>query len=161
MAADYISHFDRLQTPEPPASVPRLDLTAFGRSKQHSAAGQHSRFRQLKLLRRKQQIGDVAEHTLPQPTASVEFSISDTYSNISNASGDDRRAIDLLIVRGRGALARSPRQWRCRWCGALGKGLLAPSFFTGAFCFTRNLGFARYETSYHTPALQLCLLAAR
>lgn len=47
---------------------------------------------------RKQQIADVAAQIAAQhPTANVEYRIEDTYSNISNAIGEDRRAIDLMF----------------------------------------------------------------
>ncbi|VFS86958.1 Peptidase T [Raoultella planticola] len=100
------------------------------------------------------------------PTASVEFSISDTYSNISNAIGDDRRAIDLMFEAMESiGVTPKPTPMRGGTDGAAlsAKGLLTPNFFTGAHNFHSKFEFLplrAFEASYHT-ALQLCLLAAR
>lgn len=169
MAADYISHFDRLQTPEHTAG--REGYVWFNgiQGDQNSTLLQASirDFDSENFLRRKQQIGDVAEHIAAQyPTASVEFSISDTYSNISNAIGDDRRAIDLMFEAMESiGVTPKPTPMRGGTDGAAlsAKGLLTPNFFTGAHNFHSKFEFLplrAFEASYHT-ALQLCLLAAR
>ncbi|BBV76667.1 peptidase T [Raoultella planticola] len=169
MAADYISHFDRLQTPEHTAG--REGYVWFNgiQGDQNSALLQASirDFDSESFLRRKRQIGEVAEKIAAQyPTASVEFSLSDTYSNISNAIGDDRRAIDLMFEAMESiGVTPKPTPMRGGTDGAAlsAKGLLTPNFFTGAHNFHSKFEFLplrAFEASYHT-ALQLCLLAAR
>ncbi len=169
MAADYISHFDRLQTPE--HTDGREGYVWFNgiQGDQNSTLLQASirDFDSESFLRRKRQIGEVAEKIATQyPTASVEFSISDTYSNISNAIGDDRRAIDLMFeAMERIGVTPKPTPMRGGTDGAAlsAKGLLTPNFFTGAHNFHSKFEFLplrAFEASYHT-ALQLCLLAAR
>ncbi len=169
MAADYISHFDRLQTPEHTAG--REGYVWFNgiQGDQNSTLLQASirDFDSESFLRRKQQIGDVAEKIAAQyPTASVEFSIGDTYSNISNAIGDDRRAIDLMFEAMESiGVTPKPTPMRGGTDGAAlsAKGLLTPNFFTGALNFHSKFEFLplrAFEASYHT-AFQLCLLAAR
>lgn len=169
MAADYISHFDRLQTPE--HTVGREGYVWFNgiQGDQNSTLLQASirDFDSESFLRRKQQIGDVAEKIAAQyPTASVEFSIGDTYSNISNAIGDDRRAIDLMFEAMESiGVTPKPTPMRGGTDGAAlsAKGLLTPNFFTGAHNFHSKFEFLplrAFEASYHT-AFQLCLLAAR
>ncbi|HHL0200067.1 TPA: peptidase T [Raoultella ornithinolytica] len=169
MAADYISHFDRLQTPEHTAG--REGYVWFNgiQGDQNSTLLQASirDFDSESFLRRKQQIGDVAEKIAAQyPTASVEFSIGDTYSNICNAIGDDRRAIDLMFEAMESiGVTPKPTPMRGGTDGAAlsAKGLLTPNFFTGAHNFHSKFEFLplrAFEASYHT-AFQLCLLAAR
>lgn len=169
MAANYISHFDRLQTPEHTAG--REGYVWFNgiQGDQNSTLLQASirDFDSESFLRRKQQIGDVAEKIAAQyPTASVEFSIGDTYSNISNAIGDDRRAIDLMFEAMESiGVTPKPTPMRGGTDGAAlsAKGLLTPNFFTGAHNFHSKFEFLplrAFEASYHT-AFQLCLLAAR
>ncbi|MGI1245465.1 peptidase T [Raoultella ornithinolytica] len=169
IAADYISHFDRLQTPEHTAG--REGYVWFNgiQGDQNSTLLQASirDFDSESFLRRKQQIGDVAEKIAAQyPTASVEFSIGDTYSNISNAIGDDRRAIDLMFEAMESiGVTPKPTPMRGGTDGAAlsAKGLLTPNFFTGAHNFHSKFEFLplrAFEASYHT-AFQLCLLAAR
>ena len=169
MAADYISHFDRLQTPEHTAG--REGYVWFNgiQGDQNSALLQASirDFDSESFLRRKRQIREVAEKIAAQyPTASVEFSINDTYSNISNAIGEDRRAIDLMFEAMESiGVTPKPTPMRGGTDGAAlsAKGLLTPNFFTGAHNFHSKFEFLplrAFEASYHT-ALQLCLLAAR
>ena len=169
MAADYISHFDRLQTPEHTAG--REGYVWFNgiQGDQNSTLLQASirDFDSESFLRRKQQIGEVAEKIAAQyPTASVEFSINDTYSNISNAIGEDRRAIDLMFEAMESiGVTPKPTPMRGGTDGAAlsAKGLLTPNFFTGAHNFHSKFEFlplSSFEASYKT-ALQLCLLAAR
>lgn len=169
MAADYISHFDRQQTPEYTAG--REGYVWFNgiQGDQNRTLLQASirDFDRDSFLRRKQQIGEVAEIIAARyPTANVEFSISDTYSNISNAIGDDRRAIDLMFEAMESiGVTPKPTPMRGGTDGAAlsAKGLLTPNFFTGAHNFHSKFEFLplrAFEASYQT-AMQLCLLAAR
>ena len=100
------------------------------------------------------------------PTAKVDYRIEDTYSNISNAIGEDRRAIDLMFAAMESlGITPKPTPMRGGTDGAAlsAKGLLTPNFFTGAHNFHSKFEFlplSSFEASYKT-ALQICLLAAR
>jgi tripeptide aminopeptidase len=96
----------------------------------------------------------------------VEYSISDTYSNISNAITDDRRAIDLIFAA-LDELNIEPKVIPMRGgtdgAALSAKGLLTPNFFTGAHNFHSRFEFLplkSFEASY-SVALKLCLLAAK
>lgn len=169
MATDYISHFDRLQTPEHTAG--REGYVWFnGMQAVQSYAVLNASIRDFDLAsfeQRKQQIADVAEKIAAQyPTAKVEFQISDTYSNISNAIGEDRRAVDLMFEAMTSlGITPKPTPMRGGTDGAAlsAKGLLTPNFFTGAHNFHSKFEFLplrAFEASYKV-AHQLCLLAAR
>jgi tripeptide aminopeptidase len=116
---------------------------------------------------RKQKIAEVAEKIRQQyPTGSVEFTITDTYSNISNAIGEDRRAIDLIFAALE-ALDITPKVTPMRGgtdgAALSAKGLLTPNFFTGAHNFHSKFEFLpvpSFVKSY-LVAEQLCLLAAK
>ncbi|HDS6593408.1 TPA: peptidase T [Klebsiella aerogenes] len=168
MATDFMSHFDRRQTPEHTAG--REGYVWFnGIHGDQNSTRLQANIRDFDLdsfNRRKQQIGEVAEKIAAQyPTARVEFTISDTYSNISNAIGEDRRAIDLMFTAMESlGITPKPTPMRGGTDGAAlsAKGLLTPNFFTGAHNFHSKFEFlplSAFEASYLT-ALQLCLLAA-
>ena len=168
MATDFMSYFDRQQTPEHTAG--RECYVWFnGIHGDQNSTRLQANIRDFDLdsfNRRKQQIGEVAEKIAAQyPTARVEFTISDTYSNISNAIGEDRRAIDLMFTAMESlGITPKPTPMRGGTDGAAlsAKGLLTPNFFTGAHNFHSKFEFLplrAFEASYLT-ALQLCLLAA-
>lgn len=169
MAMDYISHFDRQQTPE--HTEGREGYIWFnGMQSSQSEAVLKANIRDFDLAnfeRRKQQIGEVAGKLAAKyPTARVEYSISDTYSNISNAIADDRRAIDLIFAALE-ELAIEPKVIPMRGgtdgAALSAKGLLTPNFFTGAHNFHSRFEFLplkSFEASYNV-ALKLCLLAAK
>ncbi len=96
----------------------------------------------------------------------MDYRIEDTYSNISNAIGEDRRAIDLMFEAMESlGITPKPTPMRGGTDGAAlsAKGLLTPNFFTGAHNFHSKFEFlplSSFEASYNT-ALQICLLAAR
>lgn len=169
MATDYISHFDRQQTPE--CTEGREGYIWFNGIQ----AGQNEAvlkanirdFDKERFAARKQQIADVAALIAAQyPTAKVDYRIEDTYSNISNAIGEDRRAIDLMFEAMESlGITPKPTPMRGGTDGAAlsAKGLLTPNFFTGAHNFHSKFEFlplSSFEASYKT-ALQICLLAAR
>jgi tripeptide aminopeptidase len=169
MATDFMSHFDRLQTPE--HTEGREGYVWFnGMEAGQNAAVLRANIRDFdksSFEQRKQQIGEVAQKIAAQyPTAKVEFQISDTYSNISNAIGEDRRAIDLMFEAMESlGITPKPTPMRGGTDGAAlsAKGLLTPNFFTGAHNFHSKFEFLplkSFEASYQV-ALQLCLLAAR
>lgn len=169
MATDYINHFDRQQTPE--QTEGREGYIWFnGLEAGQSEAVLKANIRDFDLARfaeRKQQIIDVAEKFAAQyPTAQVKYTISDTYSNISNAITDDRRAIDLIFT----ALEELnipakviPMRGGTDGAALSAKGLLTPNFFTGAHNFHSRFEFlplSSFEASYQV-ARKLCLLAAK
>ncbi|WP_312209844.1 peptidase T [Pseudescherichia sp.] len=169
MATDYISHFDRQQTPEHTAG--REGYTWFNGMEAvqgHAVLSASIRdFDKAGFEQRKQQIGEVAQRIAAQhPTAKVEYEIEDVYSNISNAVGEDRRAIDLMFEAMESlGITPKPTPMRGGTDGAAlsAKGLLTPNFFTGAHNFHSRFEFLplkSFEASYNV-ALQLCLLAAR
>ena len=169
MATDYISHFDRLQTPEHTAG--REGYVWFnGMQAVQSYAVLNASIRDFDLAgfeQRKRQIAEVADKIAARyPTAKVEFQISDTYSNISNAIGEDRRAVDLMFeAMTTLGITPKPTPMRGGTDGAAlsAKGLLTPNFFTGAHNFHSKFEFlplSAFEASYKV-AHQLCLLAAR
>lgn len=169
MATDYISHFDRLQTPEHTAD--REGYVWFnGMEAVQSYAVLSASIRDFdkeSFEMRKKQIGDVAEIIAKaHPTAKVEYSITDVYSNISNAIGEDRRAVDLLFTAMEEAgVTPKPTPMRGGTDGAAlsAKGILTPNFFTGAHNFHSRFEFLplkSFEASYNV-ALNLCLLAAQ
>lgn len=168
MATDFMSYFDRQQTPEHTAG--REGYVWFnGIHGDQNSTRLQANIRDFDLdsfNRRKQQIGEAAEKIAAQyPTARIEFTISDTYSNISNAIGEDRRAIDLMFTAMESlGITPKPTPMRGGTDGAAlsAKGLLTPNFFTGAHNFHSKFEFLplrAFEASYLT-ALQLCLLAA-
>jgi len=168
MATDFMSYFDRQQTPEHTAG--REGYVWFnGIHGDQNSTRLQANIRDFDLdsfNRRKQQIGEAAEKIAAQyPTARVEFTISDTYSNVSTVIGEDRRAIDLMFTAMESLdITPKPTPMRGGTDGAAlsAKGLLTPNFFTGAHNFHSKFEFLplrAFEASYLT-ALQLCLLAA-
>ncbi|QOL14289.1 peptidase T [Dickeya dianthicola] len=169
MAHDFISQFDRRHTPEHTegregyvwfndihananeavlkASIRDFDLTGFAQ--------------------RKQQIRDVAAQIAAHyPASQVSCAIADIYGNISNALGDDRRALDLLFAAMH-TLSIAPKVIPMRGgtdgAALSAKGILTPNFFTGAHNFHSRFEFLplpSFVKSYQV-ALTLCLLAAR
>jgi len=169
MATDYINYFDRLQTPEHTAD--REGYVWFnGMEAVQGYAVLSASIRDFDKARfeaRKQQIGEVAELIAQaHPTAKVEFDVTDVYSNISNAIGEDRRAVDLIFeAMEQAGVTPKPTPMRGGTDGAAlsAKGILTPNFFTGAHNFHSRFEFLplkSFEASYNV-ALQLCLLAAR
>lgn len=169
MATDFINHFDRQQTPEHTAG--REGYIWFnGMQASQNSALLNASIRDFDLAsfeRRKQQLNDVAQKIAAEhPTAKVEVSISDVYSNISNAIGEDRRPIEL-IYQALDELGITPKTIPMRGgtdgAALSAKGLLTPNFFTGAHNFHSRFEFlpiTSFEASYHV-ALKLCLLAAK
>lgn len=116
---------------------------------------------------RKVKIQQVAEEIQAKyPTAKVSVEISDTYSNISSAIGEDRRAIDLIFA-GLQQIGVEPKVIPMRGgtdgAALSAKGLLTPNYFTGAHNFHSKYEFlpvSSFVKSYELT-VQLCLLAAK
>ncbi|MEZ0582244.1 peptidase T [Erwinia sp. STN24] len=169
MAWDFISHFDRRQTPEHTAGREGYiwfnEMTANASEARLKASIRD--FGLTGFAQRKQQINEVAALIAGQyPTGKVEVSISEIYSNISNAIGEDRRAIDLLFaaLETLNITAKvTPMRGGTDGAALSAKGLLTPNFFTGAHNFHSRFEFlpvSSFVKSYQV-AEQLCLLAAR
>lgn len=169
MAMDFVSHFDRSETPENTEGregyVWFSDLTANANQARLKASIRD--FDQALFERRKLNIARVvANIRASYPTGKVEFSLTDIYSNISNAIGEDRRAIDLIFA----ALAEldiRPKVTAMRGgtdgAALSARGLLTPNFFTGAHNFHSKFEFLplpSFVKSYQV-AEKLCLLAAK
>ncbi|MDC9819458.1 peptidase T [Pectobacterium polonicum] len=169
MAHDFISQFDRQQTPEHTEGregyVWFNDLTANANEAKLKASIRD--FDLATFEQRKQQIAAIAEKISAQyPTGSVTYTLTDIYSNISNAITDDRRAIDLLFAA-LDTLGIEPKVTPMRGgtdgAALSAKGLLTPNFFTGAHNFHSRFEFLpvpSFVKSYEV-ALNLCLLAAK
>jgi len=168
MAWDFIAHFDRQQTPE--HTEGREGYIWFnGMTANASEAQLNVSIRDFDLAsfeQRKDQLREVAEKITAQyPTGKVELKISDIYSNISNAIGEDRRAIELIFC----ALEQlnitakiTPMRGGTDGAALSAKGLLTPNFFTGAHNFHSRYEFLpvpSFVKSY-LVAEKICLLAA-
>ncbi|MFS2225770.1 peptidase T [Pantoea sp. B65] len=168
MAHDFISQFDRLETPEHTEGREGYiwfnEINANAHQAHLKAAIRD--FDLAKFAWRKQQIADVAAKIAARyPTGKVAFSVSDVYSNISNAITGDRRAIDLIFA----ALQQLqiepkviPMRGGTDGAALSAKGLLTPNFFTGAHNFHSQFEFLpvpSFVKSYQV-AEKLCHLAA-
>lgn len=169
MAHDFISRFDRLATPEHTEGREGYiwfnDINANA-----SRAVLKASIRDFDLKgfdAKKQQLLEVADEIAAlYPTGHVALTISDTYSNISNAVGEDRRAIDLIFA----ALQQVgvepkviPMRGGTDGAALSAKGLLTPNFFTGAHNFHSRFEFLpvpSFVKSYQV-AEALCYLAAK
>ena len=168
MAHDYISLFDRLETPE--HTEGREGYIWFNEMQANaSQATLKASIRDFDLSRfdaRKQQLRQAAETIAARyPAGDVSITLSDIYSNISNALGEDRRAIDL-IFSAFAALEIEPKVIPMRGgtdgAALSAKGLLTPNFFTGAHNFHSRFEFlplTSFVKSYQV-AEKLCPLAA-
>ncbi|OOC12014.1 peptidase T [Dickeya dadantii] len=169
MAHDFISQFDRRHTPE--HTEGREGYVWFNDI--HANANEavlKASIRDFDLAgfaQRKQQIRDVAAQIAARyPTGQVSCAIADIYSNISNALGDDRQALDLLFAA-MDTLSIAPNVIPMRGgtdgAALSAKGILTPNFFTGAHNFHSRFEFLplpSFVKSYQV-ALTLCLLAAQ
>ncbi|WP_312204239.1 peptidase T [Mixta calida] len=169
MAHDFIACFDRQQTPE--HTEGREGYIWFNEiSANANEARLKASVRDFDLTRfeqRKQEIADAARQIAARyPTGAVEVTVKDIYSNISNAVGTDRRAIDLIFAA-LDELHITPKVVPMRGgtdgAALSAKGLLTPNFFTGAHNFHSRFEFLpipSFVRSYQV-AEKLCLLAAR
>jgi tripeptide aminopeptidase len=167
MAIDFISHFDRNDTPE--CSEGREGYFWF-KDVRSSDSQAHLKvmirdFDSVEFEHRKTRIGEVASFIRSQyPTGSVEYSISDSYLNIGDCLQRDSRSVDLLFE----ALARAgvekkliPMRGGTDGAALSARGLPTPNFFTGAYNFHSRFEFlpvSAFEKSFET-AFTLCALA--
>ncbi|MDU5779332.1 MAG: peptidase T [Pantoea sp.] len=169
MAHDFISLFDRKETPE--HTEGREGYIWFNEmqagASQATLKASIRDFDLAQFAARKEELQQAAAEIAQRyPTGSVAINISDIYSNISNAAGEDRRAIDLIFA----ALADLdiepkviPMRGGTDGAALSAKGLLTPNFFTGAHNFHSRFEFlpiSSFVKSYQV-AERLCLLAAQ
>lgn len=168
MALDFISHFDRNETPE--CTEKREGYFWF---KDLVANDSEARlkvmirdFDKAAFEQRKRRIGEVAERIASQyPSGSVQYSVADTYHNIGDYLHGDNRSAELLFS----ALDRlgiekklTPMRGGTDGAALSARGLPTPNFFTGAYNFHSRFEFLpvpAFEKSYET-ARMLCVLAA-
>lgn len=168
MAHDFISHLDRQATPE--HTEGREGYIWFNEMQANaSIATLNASIRDFDLAgfaARKQQLQAVRDIIAARyPTGKVELTLRDIYSNISNAMGEDRRAVDLIFAALQ-ALDIAPKVIPMRGgtdgAALSAKGLLTPNFFTGAHNFHSRFEFlpvTSFVKSYQV-AEKLCYLAA-
>ncbi|WP_413586753.1 peptidase T [Bdellovibrio sp. HCB274] len=169
MAQDFISLFDRKETPENTAG--REGYIWFnGMTASQQEAKLTASIRDFDLnsfAARKKKFADATTAIRSKyPTASIECKITDTYSNISSALGEDRRAIDLIFA-GLKEIGVEPKVIPMRGgtdgAALSAKGILTPNFFTGALNFHSKYEFLpiySFVKSYEL-AERICLLAAK
>ncbi|WP_413560802.1 peptidase T [Bdellovibrio sp. HCB209] len=169
MAQDFISHFDRNETPENTAG--REGYIWFnGMTATQQEAKLTASIRDFDLqsfAERKKKIEAATQAIAAKyPTAKISTKITDTYSNISSAIGKDRRAIDLIFA-GMKEIGVEPKVIPMRGgtdgAALSAKGILTPNYFTGALNFHSKYEFlpvSSFIKSYELTE-KICLLAAQ
>jgi tripeptide aminopeptidase len=169
VAQDFMSHFDRAETPENTAG--REGYIWFnGMSATQQEAKLTASIRDFDLqsfaARKKKIEAATAAIAAKYPTAQVSVKIMDTYSNISSAIGSDRRAIDLIFA-GLKEIGVEPKVIPMRGgtdgAALSAKGILTPNYFTGALNFHSKYEFLPVDSFVKSYELteQICLLAAK
>jgi len=157
MAHDYIAAFDRAETPE--RTEQREGYVWF--TEMTGNAGQaHLKlairdFDRQSFARRKRRVTEVAEAIADRyPTGRVSCSITDTYGNISDSLGDDRRPVDRLLAAMKGVGVEPkliPMRGGTDGAALSARGLPTPNFFTGAYNFHSRFEFLplpAFETAF-------------
>lgn len=169
MAHDFIGQFDRAETPENTEGregyVWFNSITANASEARLGALIRD--FDRERFEQRKRRLHDVAaEITARYPTGRVECRVTDTYGNIHDSLGEDRRSVDLLFTVLE-TLQIRPKQIPMRGgtdgAALSAKGLPTPNFFTGAYNFHSRYEFLpvpAFEKSWDV-ARTICTLAAQ
>jgi tripeptide aminopeptidase len=169
MAIDFISYFDRRDTPEHTAG--REGYFWF---RDLSASDSEARLKVMirdfdrnSFEERKKRIGEVAALVAAQyPTGAVRSSVLDTYDNIGDHLSADSRAADLLFsALDELGIKKKIVPMRGGTDGAAlsARGIPTPNFFTGAYNFHSRFEFlpvSAFVKSYET-AQTICKLAAQ
>ncbi|WP_353182612.1 peptidase T [Bosea sp. (in: a-proteobacteria)] len=169
MAQDFIAAFDRAETPENTEGregyVWFTDMSA--NAAQAVLKANIRDFDKASFAARKQRIADVAAQIARRyPTGTVTAKVSDTYGNISDSLGDDRRPVELLLTALKQLqIAPNILPMRGGTDGAAlsARGLPTPNFFTGGLNFHSRFEFLplpAFEASYEV-ARRICLLAGQ
>lgn len=147
MAHDFITAFDRAETPEHTAGregyVWFVEMTA-NASQAHLKLAIRD-FDRQSFAQRKRRVAEVAEAIAGHyPTGRVSCSVTDTYGNISDSLGDDRRPVERLLA----AMATVgvepkliPMRGGTDGAALSARGLPTPNFFTGAYNFHSRFEF--------------------
>jgi tripeptide aminopeptidase len=169
MAHDFVSEFDRTETPEHTAGREGYfwfnDIVANASEARLKVMIRD--FDKKRFEWRKRRLGEVAGLIAARyPKGGVDCRVTDTYGNISDSLGDDRRSVDLLFAA-LTALKIEPKLIPMRG-GTDGaalsvRGLPTPNFFTGAYNFHSRFEFLpipAFEKSWEV-ARMICTLAAQ
>ena len=169
MAQDFVAAFDRAQTPEnTEGREGYVWFTELSANAAKAVLKANIRdFDKASFAARKRRIGEVAgEIARRYPTGRVAWEVSDTYGNIADSLGEDRRPVDLLMAAlAELQIAPKPIPMRGGTDGAAlsARGLPTPNFFTGAYNFHSRFEFLplpAFESSYEV-ARRICLLAGQ
>ncbi|MGH0348851.1 peptidase T [Sinorhizobium meliloti] len=168
MAMDFISHFDREDTPERTADREGFfwfkDLV--GNDSEATLTALIRDFDTNGFNRRKRKIAEVAERMRTQfPTGNIRYQITDTYRNIATSLARDDRAVALLFrAMDELGIEKKLIAMRGGTDGAVlsARGIPTPNFFTGAHNFHSRFEFLpvpAFEKSLDV-ALEICRLGA-
>ncbi|KMO40738.1 peptidase T [Methylobacterium variabile] len=168
MAHDLIGQFDRAETPE--NTEGREGYVWFTGLRAHPGEARLQAmirdFDRETFAGRKRRLHEAAEAIAARyPTGRVECRITDTYGNILDSLGDDRRPVDLLFAAlDAEGITPKPLPMRGGTDGAAlsARGLPTPNFFTGAYNFHSRFEFLpvpAFAASFRV-ARRICLLAA-
>lgn len=168
MAHDFIAAFDRAETPE--RTEGREGYVWFNEITGHAGQARLKamirEFDRGRFAWRKRRIAEVASEIAGRyPTGRVECSVTDTYGNISDSLGDDRRPVALLMA----AMAELqiepkliPMRGGTDGAALSARGIPTPNFFTGAYNFHSRFEFLpipAFEKSFEV-ARAICMRAA-
>ena len=169
MAQDFVAAFDRAQTPENTAGREGyVWFTGMNANASQAVLTANIRdFDRSSFEARKRRIGEVGEEIARRyPAGKVVWNVTDTYSNISDSLGEDRRSVDLLMTALR-ELQIVPKVIPMRGgtdgAALSARGLPTPNFFTGGLNFHSRFEFLpvpAFEASYEV-ARRICLLAGQ
>lgn len=169
MAHDVISRFDRAETPE--NTEGREGYVWFNAITANASEARLSAlirdFDKERFEARKRRLIEVAaEIAALYPSGRVECRVDDTYGNIHDSLGGDRRPVELLF----GALEalqirkkQIPMRGGTDGAALSARGLPTPNFFTGAYNFHSRYEFLpvpAFEKSFQV-AKMICTLAAQ
>ncbi|TAJ34742.1 peptidase T [Bosea sp. (in: a-proteobacteria)] len=169
MAQDFIAAFDRAQTPENTAGREGyVWFTGMNANASQAVLTANIRdFDRSSFEARKRSIGEIGEEIARRyPTGKVSWTVTDTYGNISDSLGGDRRSVDLLMTA-LSELQIAPKVIPMRGgtdgAALSARGLPTPNFFTGGLNFHSRFEFLpvpAFEASYEV-ARRICLLAGQ
>jgi tripeptide aminopeptidase len=167
MAQDFIAAFDRTETPEnTEGREGYIWFTGLNANASQAVLKANIRdFDRQSFAARKRRIAEVGEEIARRyPSGQVRWEVTDTYSNISDSLGEDRRSVDLLMTALR-ELQIVPKVIPMRGgtdgAALSARGLPTPNFFTGGLNFHSRFEFLpvpAFEASYEV-ARRICLLA--
>lgn len=168
MAHDFVARFDRDETPE--NTEGRQGYVWFNEIEANSSEARLKAairdFDKASFEARKRRVMEVADEIAAlYPTGKVECRITDTYGNIADSLGEDRRPVDLLLA----ALAECdvepkviPMRGGTDGAALSARGLPTPNFFTGGYNFHSRFEYLpvpAFERAYDVARAILALAA--